>query len=326
MQETCSTDIREPVLELDGLVKRFGGRAVVDGLTFGVGRGEVLALLGPNGAGKTTTVETLAGYHAPDVGRVRVLGEDPRHGGPELRARIGMMLQEGGIYPGLRPPEVLRLFAGYYAAPRNPEELLAVVGLEDVRRTPYRRLSGGEKQRLSLAAALIGRPQVLFLDEPTAGMDPQARQVTWALIRTEQQRGVSILLTTHFLDEAERLADRVAIINHGRLLALDTPAGLRTATAGETRRLRLRAAHPIAPSALAGLKTVTRVEPDGPDVLLIDLVAPADALVELTTWARDNGVTLTELTMGDRTLEDVFLRLVADADQTETQAWAGGRA
>ncbi len=302
-----------PVLEVDGVVKRFGGRTVIDGLTFSVRRGEVFTLLGPNGAGKTTTLEMLEGYQAPDGGRVRVLGEDPQRGGRALRARLGVMLQEGGIYPTLRPPEVLRLFAHYYENPLDPEDLLQTVGLEASRRTPFRRLSGGEKQRLSLAAALIGRPEVLFLDEPTAGMDPHARQATWALIREQQERGVTIMLTTHYLDEAERLADRVAIIDHGRLLALDTPFGLRNAGTAGTRTLRLRLRDPLDPAALAGVGALRNVHTEGPGMLIAETDRPADALAEVTAWARDAGVALTELVVGDASLEDAFLRLTGSA-------------
>jgi ABC-2 type transport system ATP-binding protein len=297
-------------VEVAGLVKRFRGRCVVDELSFSVRRGELFALVGPNGAGKTTTVETLEGYHAPDEGRVRVLGQDPRRGGRALRSRIGVMLQDGGLYPALRPPEILSLFASYYEAPLDPESLLRAFGLTPSRRTPYRRLSGGERQRLSLAAAIIGRPEVLFLDEPTAGMDPQARQHTWSIIREQQARGVTVLLTTHHMDEVERLADRVAVINRGRLLALDTPAGLRRAGAAGTRTLRLRAHDGLQPEALDGLRTVQNVRADGSGGLLAETDIPAEALVELTRWARDAGVALTQLTVGDTSLEDAYLRLI----------------
>ena len=294
---------------VEGLVKRFRGRTVVDGLRFNVAYGEIFALLGPNGAGKTTTVETLEGYQRPDGGAVRVLGEDPRRGDAAWRARIGVMLQEGGIYPRLRPPEVLRLFARYYARPLDPDELLGTVGLGGSRQTPYRALSGGERQRLGLAAALIGRPEVLFLDEPTAGMDPQARLATWELIRAEQARGVTVLLTTHFMDEAERLADRVAIIDRGRLLALDTPLALREASPATGRTLRVRARTPVEPTSFGSLPSVRAVRVDGPGTLLLETATPADALVEVTAWARGAGVEIAELSVGDTTLEETFLRL-----------------
>ncbi|HEY1738399.1 MAG TPA: ABC transporter ATP-binding protein, partial [Acidimicrobiia bacterium] len=210
----------------DGLEKRYGATRAVDGVRFEVARGEIFALVGPNGAGKTTTVEMLEGYRRADGGTVRVLGLDPVDDGAALRPRIGVMLQEGGLYPGLRPLEVLRLFAAFYEQPEQPEVLLERVGLLDQRRTIVRRLSGGQKQRLSLACALVGRPELVFLDEPTAGMDPQARAVTWELVRDLRAHGTTIMLTTHLLDEAEQLCDRVAIIVAGKVAALGTPREL----------------------------------------------------------------------------------------------------
>ncbi len=193
------------------LVKSYSGRRAVDDLSFDVIAGECFALLGPNGAGKTTTIEILEGYRAPDAGTVRVLGLDPQRQGPQLKRRIGLMLQESGIYPAIQVGEALRLFASYYPNPADPLALLRLVGLEDAARTRYRQLSGGQKQRLSLALALVGRPELVFLDEPTTGMDPQARLATWEIVRSLKQTGVTVVLTTHFMDEAERLADRVAL-------------------------------------------------------------------------------------------------------------------
>src|SRR5215471_16327408 len=218
----------DPAIVVAGLKKSYGSTRAVDGVSFDVGRGEVFGLLGPNGAGKTTTVETLEGYRTPDAGSVRVLGLDPVREGTALRPRIGVMLQEGGLYPGLRPLELLGLFAAYYDNPEDPDALLETVGLRDSVRTPVRRLSGGQAQRLSLACALVGRPEVVFLDEPTAGMDPHARATTWQLIRELRTRGVTVLLTTHAMDEAEQLCDRVAIIAAGRLAALGSPTELTT--------------------------------------------------------------------------------------------------
>src|SRR4029079_2629869 len=211
---------------VDALVKRYAGVAAVDGCSFTVDAGEVFGLLGPNGAGKTTTVEILEGYRDPDAGSVRVLGLDPQRDGVQLRPRIGVMLQSGGLYPGLRPLELLRLFASYYEPAESPELLLEIVGLENSVATPVRRLSGGQAQRLSLACALIGRPRGVFLDAATAGMDPHARATTWDLVRSLRERGVTVLLTTHAMDEAETLCDRVAIITGGRLAALGSPHDL----------------------------------------------------------------------------------------------------
>jgi ABC-2 type transport system ATP-binding protein len=220
-------------VEVDGLVKRYGATVACDGVSFAVRPGTVLALLGPNGAGKTTTVETCEGFRRPDAGRVRVLGLDPVRDHAALAPRVGVMLQSGGIYPGAYPLEILRLYAAFFAAPLDPAELLERLGLAGAARTTYRRLSGGQQQRLSLALALVGRPEVVFLDEPTAGLDPQARHATWDLVRSLRTEGVTVVLTTHAMDEAETLADDVVIVDGGRVVAAGTVAAL---TAGGERR------------------------------------------------------------------------------------------
>src|SRR5215470_17470416 len=211
---------------VENFSKSYGSNRVVNHLHFTVRRGEIFALLGPNGAGKTTTVETLEGYRKADEGTIRVLGLDPISQARDLKPRIGVMLQQDGLYQALTAREVLQLFAGYYAHPQDIDALIERVGLSSAAKTRCRRLSGGQKRRLALAVALVGNPALAFLDEPTAGMDPQARLATWEIIRELKGAGVTVLLTTHLMDEAERLADRVAIIDHGRLIALDTPAGL----------------------------------------------------------------------------------------------------
>src|SRR5436309_581073 len=221
-----STHANDEAIVVDNFSKTYGSHRVVDNLHFTVHRGEVFALLGPNGAGKTTTVETLEGYRTPDEGTIRVLGLDPIRDAHVLKPQIGVMLQQEGLYPGLTAREVLHLFAGYYQHPQNTDGLLERVGLTTSAKTRCRRLSGGQKRRLALAVALVGNPGLVFLDEPTAGMDPQARLATWEIIRDLKCNGATVLLTTHLMDEAERLADRVAIIDHGRLIALDTPRGL----------------------------------------------------------------------------------------------------
>src|SRR5436309_800773 len=216
----------DEAIVVDNFSKSYGSHRVVDQLHFTVHRGEVFALLGPNGAGKTTTVETLEGYKRPDQGSVRVLGRDPIREAQSLKPLIGVMLQQDGLYPALTAREILRLYAGYFREPQNIDGLLERVGLSAAAQTRCRRLSGGQKRRLALALALVGNPTLLFLDEPTSGMDPQARLATWEIIRDLKRNGATVLLTTHLMDEAERLADRVAIIDHGRLIALDTPMGL----------------------------------------------------------------------------------------------------
>ena len=220
-----------PAIAARGLVKRYAGRTVVDGVDLDVAPGELVALLGPNGAGKTTTVELIEGYRRPDVGTVRVLGSDPWTADRAHRARVGLMLQDGGFDIRARPGETLRQYAAFHADARAPDELLQVLGLRTVASTPYRRLSGGERQRLALAVALVGRPEVLVLDEPTAGMDPEARAVTRELIAAERAAGGAILLTSHDLVDVERLADQVVVIARGRIVASGTVASVRGAAA-----------------------------------------------------------------------------------------------
>ena len=270
------------VIEVDGLVKRYGALTAVDGLDLTVERGETLALLGPNGAGKTTTVECLEGYRRPDGGSVRVLGLDPVADARALAPRIGVMLQEGGLYPHVRPAEVLHTFAAFHDAPEDPDALLASLGLDEVRDTRYRSLSGGEKQRLALALALVGRPEVLFLDEPTAGLDPVARRTTWALLAERTRAGTTILLTTHLLDEAAAVADRVAIVDRGRLRLIGTPEELTAGTEGSAH-VRIR---PVTPELLAAL----------------------------TQFLAERGATLEELRASGATLEEVYLQLVDDPE------------
>jgi ABC-2 type transport system ATP-binding protein len=297
----------EEAIVVDNLSKSYGSRRVVDQLHFTVHRGEVFALLGPNGAGKTTTVETLEGYRVPDEGNVRVLGWDPIREAGKLKPRIGVMLQQDGLYPGLTAREVLRLFAGYFQHPQNIDELLERLGLTDAARIRSRRLSGGQKRRLALAVALVGNPALVFLDEPTAGMDPQARLATWEIIRDLKRQGATVLLTTHLMDEAERLADRVAIIDHGRLIALDSPANM-TGTQNATV-VRFVATSGLDCAILATLPNAQRAEEIRPGSYLIETEAVPALLADLTAWLRDNNITLSELHVGHGSLEDLFLRL-----------------
>ena len=227
------------------MVKRYGTLTAVDGLTLTARRGEVTAILGPNGAGKTTTVEVCEGYRRADGGTVRVLGLDPARDGGALRPRIGVMLQSGGIPPSVPAADYLTLLSRFHVRPIEVGWLLETMGLTASARTPYKRLSGGQQQRLSLAAAVIGRPELVFLDEPTAGMDPQARHATWDMITSLRADGVSVILTTHFMEEAERLCDHVVIIDAGRAVADGTPAEL-TGSAGQ---LRFRAEPASTPTA-----------------------------------------------------------------------------
>jgi ABC-2 type transport system ATP-binding protein len=299
-------------IEIAALEKRYGPTVAVDGITLSIPVGEVFGLLGPNGAGKTTTVEILEGYRQADAGEVRVLGADPWRDGASLRPRIGVMLQEGGLYPGIRPLEALQLFASYYDDPDDPERLLALVGLDDSRHTLVRRMSGGQQQRLSLALALVGRPSLVFLDEPTAGMDPHARATTWTMIRELRDRGVTVVLTTHAMDEAEHLCDRVGIIDHGRLVACDSPTELTTRAAADETTFATRPGLPIDDLARhLGLAPGT-VRELRPGDYLIDTAATPALLSALTAWLCEQDALVTEMRAGRRSLEDVFLRLTGE--------------
>jgi ABC-2 type transport system ATP-binding protein len=297
----------EPAIHVAGLVRRYGDRAVVDGLSFDVRRGEVFALLGPNGAGKTTTVEILEGYREPSAGNVRVLGLDPIADAAALKPRIGVMLQDGGVAPQMRPLEALELFASFYAQPADPRALLRLVDLEDATRTRFRALSGGQKQRLSLALALVGRPELVFLDEPTAGMDPRARHATWAIVRQLKSDGVTVLLTTHFMDEAEQLADRVAIVDGGRLVAMDAPAAIGGAGAPPTE-IRFRAAAGLLLGQFTASSGLSGREVRPGEYVLDGQIGPA-TVAALTAWLADRDVLLADLRVGRQSLEDVFLHL-----------------
>jgi ABC-2 type transport system ATP-binding protein len=297
-------------VEVRDLVKTYAGRPVVDGVSFSVEPGEVFALLGPNGAGKTTTVEILEGYRKPDSGQVRVLGLDPIHQGPQLKPSIGLMLQQGGLFPQITPIEALRLFAAFYPDAEDPGAILELLSLSNVAKTRFRQLSGGEKQRLSLGLALIGKPRLAFLDEPTAAMDPQARRDTWSIIRSLSSRGTTVLLTTHFMEEAEQLADRVAILSQGTLVAINTPAGLRQAVAREIRFNTQPAVSETSVAAALNLpNTAVERENDGTVVLHVE---PTPArIAELTAWLASQNTLLTELRAGSRSLEQAFLALTS---------------
>ncbi|MFN8036285.1 MAG: ABC transporter ATP-binding protein [Acidimicrobiia bacterium] len=299
-------------IEVVDLVKQYGATRAVDGLSLSVATGEVFGLLGPNGAGKTSTVEILEGYRQPDAGTARVLGLDPITDGPRLRPRIGVMLQEGGLYPGIRPLEALELFASYYDDPDDPARLLSLVGLDDATGTLVRRLSGGQAQRLSLALCLVGRPELVFLDEPTAGMDPHARAMTWQLVRDLRERGVTVVLTTHAMDEAEQLCDRVAIVDRGRLVACDTPSVLTSTHTADTVSLKARPGLDTDALATALALATERVTEPQPGTYVIDAPNSPGLVANLTAWLRDRDESLGELRAGRSSLEEVFLKLTRE--------------
>jgi ABC-2 type transport system ATP-binding protein len=306
----------DPMVVVEGLVKRYDSRTVLDGVSLTVSAGELVALLGPNGAGKTTTVEIIEGYRRPDGGRARVLGTDPATGGPALRARVGLMLQGGGIDPRAQPRETLRQYGRFHADPRDADELLDLVGLRAVARTRYRRLSGGERQRLGLALALVGRPEVAVLDEPTAGMDPEARAATRAIVADLRDAGAAILLTSHDLTDVERLADRIYLLDGGRIVASGTPAELR---AGARPRLRFRLDRPLDEDAIAGLGralsaarpgTSVRADGDGARYRLEGASPDAALIAALAGWCATADRPIVELRTAGGSLEDVYLELV----------------
>lgn len=308
-----------PAVRCDRLVVRYGPRVAVDGLTFTAERGEVVALLGPNGAGKTSTVECLEGYRPAALGSASVLGLDPRRDHPAVVARVGVMLQRGGVYPMLGPNRLLHLFAGYYDAPLDPAGLLGRVGLSGVARTPWRRLSGGEQQRLSLALALIGRPEVLFLDEPTAGVDPEGRLVVRDIVEEQRAAGVCVVLTTHELGDAERLADRVVIIDGGRKRAEGTPAGLTSSPEhGEVRFGAAAGLDTIALRAAIGEGTaVSEEQPGRYRVALPAAMSEADGVARLTAWLAREGHALADLRTG-RSLEEAYLAITRGPPADDT--------
>lgn len=298
-------------MRIHGLTKRYGATTAVDDLSLTMDRGRITAVLGPNGAGKTTTIETCEGYRRPDAGTVRVLGLDPITDTAALRPRVGVMLQAGGVYPSARVGETLRHAAQLYADPLDPVELADQLGLDPLRRTPYRRLSGGQQQRLSLALALVGRPELVFLDEPTAGLDPQARRDTWELVRRLRADGVTVVLATHHLAEAEYLADQVFILDRGTVIAAGSPAEL-TARHHTEAALTFTAPPGLPRAELAAvLPAGTTVSEPQAGRYLVAGDRPADArlLAAVAAWCADRDVLPEGLSVARRSLEDVFLDL-----------------
>jgi ABC-2 type transport system ATP-binding protein len=288
------------VITAEGLRKSYGQHEAVRGIDLEVRAGEIFAFLGPNGAGKTTTVEILEGYRDPTAGKVQVLGADPAHADGEWRARIGVMLQTWQVEPALTVGESLAQFAGYYPRPLPVEEVIRLVGLEDQRETRAGRLSGGQQRRLDLGIALVGDPELLFLDEPTTGFDPAARRGAWQIIAALRDTGKTVLLTTHYLDEAQALADRVAILVDGRIMTEGPPDSL---VAGHATRITFRLPGGVEPPTLSEPVEVSdgRVE--------LRSHEPLPLVHALTTWATQNAVDLTDFEVRRPSLEDVYLDL-----------------
>ncbi|MCA1824832.1 MAG: ABC transporter ATP-binding protein [Frankia sp.] len=300
----------DAVIDVRGLRKRYGGTEAVRGIDLDVAAGECFAFLGPNGAGKTTTVEILEGYRRRDTGDVRVLGVDPAHGGPEWRARIGIVLQESKVQPELTVREVVSLYAGYYPRPRGVDETVEQVGLAPSRDVRVARLSGGQQRRLDVALALVGDPELLFLDEPTTGFDPAARRNAWELVAALRELGKTVFLTTHYMDEAQALADRVAIIHDGEIVSTGTPDELGGRGEAPTRiEFRL----PIDRQVRVP-KRKLRAEVDVDETarrVTLQTREPVVTLHELTAWALAQDLDLDALTVSRPSLEDVYLALTA---------------
>ena len=301
-------------IDVEDLRKRYGAVQAVDGVSFHVERGEVFGMLGPNGAGKTTTIEIVEGLRRADGGRATVLGVDVAARPRAVKERIGVQLQTPSLLPRLTVAELLDLFGSFFARARPVDELVSLVGLEESRGRLAGTLSGGQAQRLSIALALVNRPEVVFLDEPTTGLDPQARVSLWGLIESIRSEGATVVLTTHYLEEAERLCDRVAIVDHGRIVALDTPRRLIDASFNETAIIfRLPSADmtdtgAVDPFLWKHLAGVRQVERDRDSVSLYSADVPA-TMAALLAFARERGMTLRDLHVRGATLEDVFLRL-----------------
>ena len=307
-----TAEVAHPVIEVTSLHKAYGATVAVEDVSFGVGEGEIFGILGPNGAGKTTTVECMSGLRAPDGGTIGVLGLDPQRDRHAIRELVGVQLQEGSMPPKLTVRELVDLFASFYTDPADARELIELLGLTAKRDDYYKRLSGGQKQRLSIALALIGNPKVAILDELTTGLDPQARRETWSLIEGVRDRGVTIVLVTHFMDEAERLCDRVALIDSGRVIAIDTPARLAEREGGGNH-MRFHPSRPFDDALLTALPEVDRLEHQGDRIVVSGNGDLLNAVISALATA---GSEAKDVQLESATLEDAFVRLTGHPSGT----------
>ncbi|MGW8989829.1 ABC transporter ATP-binding protein [Streptomyces zhihengii] len=303
-------------LDVRHLHKRYGRHIAVDDVSFTVEKGEIFGIIGPNGAGKTTTVESIAGLRTPDSGMISVLGLDPVEDRAEVRERLGVQLQESSLPDAIKVAEALKLYGSFYRNPADRDELMELLGLTEKRGTRYKALSGGQKQRLSIALALVGNPRMAILDELTTGLDPQARRDTWSLIEQVRATGVTILLVTHFMDEAERLCDRIAVVDGGRVAAVDTPSGL-IARSNAVQQVRFRVRRPLERSVLTALPDVAGVEISGDRWLVTGsghlLSSVAGALARAQVVAED-------LRVDRRNLDDAFVAFTGRAPESDLSA------
>ena len=296
-----------PIVEVANLVKTYDDVDVVDDVSFSVEAGEIFGIVGPNGAGKTTTVECVEGLRRPDGGSIRVLGLDPIRDRYEVTQRLGAQLQESRLQDKIKVGEALELYASFYGDPADWHELLERLGLQDKVDAKYAKLSGGQKQRLAIALALVGSPEIAILDELTTGLDPQARRSTWDTIEEVRSAGVTVVLVTHFMEEAERLCDRIMVIDHGRVVALDSPSGL-IRKIGSEQRLTFRPSEPIDDHVLANLPDVTTVSHNGPQVRI---TGTGNVVVAVTGLLADRQIVAEELRVEQASLEDAYLELTS---------------
>jgi ABC-2 type transport system ATP-binding protein len=310
-----------PVIEVAHLHKAYGPTIAVDDVSFAVQAGEIFGILGRNGAGKTTTVECVTGLRKADRGAITVLGLDPRHDRAELHERVGVQLQESALPERIKVREAVELYAAFYRQPADGSELLATLGLEAAQDQYFKRLSGGQKQRLSIVLALIGRPEIAVLDELTTGLDPEARRDTWRLIEGVRDRGVTIVLVTHLMEEAERLCDRVALIDRGRVIALDRPAAL-ARSAVKTRRVRLTAPDRLADDLLWALPEVSAVARHGDELVV---TGSGDLLSEVVVALHRAGLRTEDIRSESASLEDAFLALTDETGWAGSNSTANGR-
>ncbi|HEY7432778.1 MAG TPA: ABC transporter ATP-binding protein [Streptosporangiaceae bacterium] len=294
-----------PVIEVEHLHKEYGQTVAVDDVSLTIEEGEIFGILGPNGAGKTTTVESIEGLRIPDAGRITVLGMDPRRDRAELTQRLGAQLQDSQLPDRMRVAEALELYSSFYRNPADWRELMAAMGLADKAQTSFSKLSGGQRQRLSVALALVGNPEIAVLDELTTGLDPQARRDTWALVERIRDRGVTIVLVTHLMEEAERLCDRVAVIDAGRVVAIDTPAALAAGTGAE-QRIRFRPSAEFPDELLTALPEVTTVTRRAGQVFV---TGTGDVLSAVTGVLARHGVVAEQLRLEQASLDDAFVKL-----------------
>ena len=315
LEKTRAQTTTDMVVSVDHLRVRYGDTLAVDDVSLSINRGEIFGILGPNGAGKTTTVEAIGGLRRPDSGAISVLGLDALQHRQALRRRVGIQLQTSELPDKLRVGEALELFASFYPDPADPARLLGLLGLESKRQERFSSLSGGQRQRLSIALALIGRPELAILDELTTGLDPQSRRETWKLIEGIRDEGVTVILVTHFMEEAERLCDRLALLHHGRVIAIDTPAALAAGSAGR-QHMSFRPTGTLDLDGLRALPEVRDVRHHGERIVVEgagDLVAAV-----IATLVRD-GVVPEQTRIEQSTLDDAFVALTADADAVASE-------